>query len=65
MHLREMFLAGETKGNRACRQASEVRAIISQPVRIGFPFSDKEPNIYEALVYNVLGGGVNVTPLTP
>lgn len=63
MHLREMFLAGETKGNRACRQASKMKAIIFQPVRIGLPFSDKEPNIYEALAYNVLG--LNVTPLTP
>lgn len=47
MHLREMFLAGETKGNRACRQASKVKAVISQPVRIGLPL-DKEPKVYES-----------------
>lgn len=33
MHLREIFLTGETKGSAKCRQASKVRAVISQSVR--------------------------------
>lgn len=33
MHLREIFLTGETKGSTKCRQASKARAVISQSVR--------------------------------
>ena len=33
MHLREMFLAGETKGSIKSRLASKARAVISQSVR--------------------------------
>lgn len=62
MHLREIFLTGETKGSAKCRQASKARAVISQSVRTDL-LLDKEPNIYESL--SVMCWGVNVMPLTP
>ena len=63
MHLREMFLAGETKGSIKCRQASKARAVISQSVRTDLLSQTK------SLIFmkpsSVMCWGVNVMPLAP